>query len=363
MSFGTWTVFGEEAVLVSRALPPRGPRPFTERHVNSLKSRRERLPWPDGRRFRILSLDGGGIRGIYTASLLTLIESEVLPHSSIAEHVDLISGTSTGGIIAIGLGLKRRTSDIQHLYLDKGRDLFPPFWTQHPWLRSARHLFFPLYDHSLLERLLFQVFGDATLGESYTRLAIPAFLGPHTQIAVFKTDHHPDFRNDYKMFAWEAARATAAAPTYLSGHRGRNYVFLDGGLWANNPIMVGVVEALSSYRISLDQIDVLSIGTGNKVYEITQSNVFGGLFSWREIIKAAMFLTTDNAQAQAALLLGPEHILRMEPAGRAAEIELDDWVEAAKQLPTQAREHFDRNREDLGRFLQERTLPRERFYT
>jgi patatin-like phospholipase/acyl hydrolase len=165
------------------------------------------------------------------------------------------------------------------------------------------------------------------------------------------------------MFAWEAARATAASPSYLSGHTGKDYVFLDGGLWANDPIMVGIVEALSTYQISLDQIDVLSIGTGNKPYEVRRSTAFGGLFSWREIIKAAMFLTTDNAQAQAALVLGAERIIRVEPVGTAVEIELDDWSEAARQLPTQAREHFAQNREQLTLFVGERTIPRERFYT
>lgn len=127
--------------------------------------------------------------------------------------------------------------------------------------------------------------------------------------------------------------------------------------------MVGIVEALSTYRVSLDQIDVLSMGTGNKPFEIRRSAAYGGLFSWREIIKAAMFLTTDNAQAQANLLLGPERIIRVQPEGSAINIELDDWTEAARQLPTQAREHFAQNREELTHFLAECAMPRERFYT
>jgi patatin-like phospholipase/acyl hydrolase len=172
---------------------------------------------------------------VYTATLLARIESELLSNAPIADHVDLIAGTSTGGIIAIALGLKQSACKIEHLYLDEGRHIFPVFWTRYPWLRSMRQSLFPLYDHGVLEMLLYQMFGDATLGESHARLAIPSFLGPQTQAAVLKTDHHPDFKNHYRMFAWEAARATSAAPTYFSGHAGHDYIFLDGGIWANNP--------------------------------------------------------------------------------------------------------------------------------
>src|SRR3546814_3156920 len=71
----------------------------------------------------------------------------------------------------------------------------------------------------------------------------------------------------YKTRAWEVARATSAAPTYLKGHEhtpsGR--IFIDGGVWANNPVMVALVDVLSAYDISPDQIDILSIGTGNQI--------------------------------------------------------------------------------------------------
>src|SRR3546814_11725761 len=71
------------------------------------------------------------------------------------------------------------------------------------------------------------------------------------------------------LFRSEVARATSAAPTYLKGHEhtpsGR--IFIDGGVWANNPVMVALVDVLSAYDISPDQIDILSIGTGNPPFE------------------------------------------------------------------------------------------------
>jgi patatin-like phospholipase/acyl hydrolase len=215
----------------------------------------------------------------------------------------------------------------------------------------------------VLESLLFATFEDATFGQSSARLVIPAFLGPKTQIAVLKTDHHPDFEKDHLMAAWEIARATSAAPAFFSGHAGDDYVFLDGGVWANNPIMAVVIDALSAYDITREQIEIFSIGTGNAPYEISKFAVRGGFFQWMEIIKGAIFLTTDNAQAQATLLLGPEKIVRLEPTGAAAAIELDDWKSAVTHLVPLARTDFESNRAQIETFFREKVAPRHRFYT
>ena len=80
-------------------------------------------------------------------------------------------------------------------------------------------------------------------------------------------------------------------------------------MWANNPIMAVVIDALSAYDITREQIEIFSIGTGNAPYEISKFAVRGGFFSGRGWIKARLFLTTDNAQAQATLLLGPGKLL------------------------------------------------------
>jgi len=326
-------------------------------------TRRERLPWAADKPFRILSLDGGGIRGIYATTILARVEHEITNGRPIADFFDTIAGTSTGGIIALGLGLGKSADEIQQLYVQKGSQIFPAFWSRHAWLKCFRQLFRVLHDHRTLERLLYETFQDARVGDSSARLVIPAFLGPMAQIAVLKTDHHHDFGRDYPMAAWEAARATSAAPAFLAGYRIDDYVFLDGGVWANNPIMAAVVDTLSAYDVSRDQIQVLSIGTGNAPYEIGKFAVRGGLFQWREIIKGAMFLTTDNAQAQAELLLGPEKILRLEPKGDAAAIGLDDWRAAVDKLVPLAEADFATNRAAIATYFEETVAPRHRFYT
>jgi patatin-like phospholipase/acyl hydrolase len=295
--------------------------------------------------------------------LLRLIETKITNGVPVADYFDTIAGTSTGGIMAIGLGLKKPATLIERLYSEHGSQVFPVYWTENRVRRFMRHVKRSLYDNAVLERLLYKTFGDQIVGDSYARLVIPSFLGPETQIAVLKTDHHPDFERDWKMAAWEAARATSAAPTFFPGHGGEGYVFLDGGVWANNPIMAAVIDALSSYDVSRDQIEVLSIGTGNAPHDISAFALYGGMFDWREIINGAMFLTTDNAQAQATLLLGPEKILRLEPTGDAARIELDDYRAANELLPPLALAHFEANSGRVTDFFRSKVEPRHRFYT
>lgn len=310
-------------------------------------------------------MDGGGIRGIYGATLLALIEKEITNGEPIAKFFDMIAGTSTGGIMALGLGVEIPGEKIEKLYREDGQFIFHQCWIWKciPKIKFLKHLTGPLYDYKVLERLLYREFQDKILGDATTRLIIPAFMSPKTEIAVFKTDHHPDYKKDYKSKIWEVARATSAAPTYLNGHSYDDIIFLDGGVWANNPIMVAIVDALSAYDITRDQIEILSIGTGNLPFEIPLKEAKGGLFSWKEVIKAAMFLTTDNAHAQAALLLGPDKITRLEPEEEAAGIDLDDWKSSFEILVPMACSHFKNQREDIKGFFRNTVDERHRFYT
>src|SRR5262245_33750474 len=127
---------------------------FTDRRANSLSTRRERQPWPAGKPFRILSLDGGGIRGIYSAELLRRCEERFCGSAPLARYFDMIAGTSTGGIIALGLGLGILTAEIVKLYREDGRRIFPPLpdglfargWRFWSWLNG------PVLQHEELEK-------------------------------------------------------------------------------------------------------------------------------------------------------------------------------------------------------------------
>ena len=213
---------------------------------------------------RILTIDGGGIRGTFPAAFLANLEQDL--DQPIGSYFDLIAGTSTGGIIAIGLALGLSAADILKLYEDKGPAIFAQThsglrgWAERH-LRSGRWLFAPKYSAQTLRDALHGVFGNRKLGEAQTRLVIPAWH-PQTQgVYIFKTAHHPRLKTDYREFALDAAMATAAAPTYFAQHVTANDVGLvDGGMWANNPAGIAVVEAIGMLGWPADQIKVLSVG-------------------------------------------------------------------------------------------------------
>ena len=95
------------------------------RSSTSLQEPRERLPWYNSQPFRILSIDGGGIRGIFPATILATLERDYLGGQSIGDYFDLVAGTSTGGIIALGLGAGLSAPEIERMYMDEGHLVFP----------------------------------------------------------------------------------------------------------------------------------------------------------------------------------------------------------------------------------------------
>lgn len=211
----------------------------------------------DHRPFRILALDGGGLRGVYGAAALSRFES--LGSLRLADHFDLIAGTSTGGIMAIALGLGIPASEIHALYKQDGPKIFrPKLGGNLRMLAGAKH------SPAELEASLRRVFQDRPLGQSKTRLCIPAVTATTGSPRVFKTSHHADFKIDHKLPAWRVALATSAAPFFLPGAQvdDSSDVQVDGGLWANNPAMVGVMEAITYLGQDMKDLHVLSIGTG-----------------------------------------------------------------------------------------------------
>ena len=305
--------------------------------------RRVQQPWPKDREFRILSIDGGGIKGIFPAMLLAEIESRYLDGRSVAEHFDLITGTSTGGIIALGLSTDIPARTIAGLYTEHGGEIFPSprfGWFGRNW-RWWRNLARYRYDRDALADFLTHTFGDRKFGDVKSRLCIPSCDGRFGDVYVFKTPHHPDFKKDRHELMTTVAMATAAAPTYFRPLEAGGYRFVDGGLWANNPIMVGIVDALSCFDLDRHQIRVLSLGCGDEPYTVSdRMSKWGGLLSWKKVINGAIAFQTQNAIGQAGLLVGAERILRIAPAAVEPPIELDDWYRAKDVLPGAALSSF-----------------------
>lgn len=302
-----------------------------------LQHRREGLSWPADRPFRILAIDGGGICGILPASVLAELETRFLKGASIAGYFDLIAGTSTGGIIALGLSHGLPAAAIRDFYMSRGDKVFPNpnrlvrFWRK--FRRIHRHA----YDNKPLRDELLNIFGETTLGDARNRLCIPSFEGIHGDIWMFKTPHHPDYKKDRFERMVNVALATSAAPTYLRAVPNNGYLMVDGGLWANNPVMNALTEALSCFDIERHQIQILSLGCGETSFKVDPEKAKGGLVSWRNALRAAMRAQSLNGLGQAGLLIGKENLIRVDAPETPNPIDMDDHRRAKEELPAMAR--------------------------
>lgn len=329
------------------------------RSAGVLRKRRVPLPWPEDREFRILSIDGGGIRGIFPAAFLSGLEERYLGGSSVSRYFDLIAGTSTGGIIAIGLGAGFKARELRDLYIERGCEIFPPMNLMGRLLMNIKGVLRYRYDRQALVNILFEKFGDRKLGESQTRLCIPSCEGHHSEVYVFKTPHHPDFRLDHRETMVKVASATSAAPTYFRPLEDGGYTLVDGGLWANSPIMVGLVDALSCFSVPRERVRILSLGCGDEPYTVRRLKIrLGGMLLWYNIIYAAMRFQSLGAVGQAGLLIGADRINRVDVPTGNRKIALDDWNRARAELPSAAAAALDEYGETVeSHFLREPVVP------
>jgi hypothetical protein len=161
------------------------------------------------------------------------------------------------------------------------------------------------------------------------------------------------------------AMATAAAPAYFPIYKDRGRFFADGGVWANNPIMIGLVDALACHQIERRQIHILSLGSGDTEISITESQIrLGGLWHWRDVISSAMHLQSQNAIGQAGLLIGRDQLIRLNaPPMPQSPIALDDYKRASRELPPIAARLVDEQGDIIReRFLFEPAVPYKAFH-
>ena len=214
--------------------------------------------------FKVLSIDGGGIKGLYSARILEHFENRFNCH--IADYFDLICGTSTGGLIALGLTLDIPVGQISNLYSMRGKQIFPQ---RNSFLSSIKQFFLrSKYDNSELRKALEEMFGDRIISDSRCLLCIPAFSLTDGRPFIFKYDHSEgNLCRDNKTKYVDIALATSAAPAYLPIITIDTYdrkQFIDGGVYANNPTLIGVIEALRYFVGSgkkFQKLMVLSIGS------------------------------------------------------------------------------------------------------
>jgi uncharacterized protein len=131
--------------------------------------------------------------------------------------------------------------------------------------------------------------------------------------------------------------ATAAAPTYFAALPNNGYTMVDGGLWANNPVMNALVDALACFDLERRQIQILSLGCEETTFKVDSRKAAGGLWRWRHVIRAAMRAQSLNALGQAFLLVGKDQVIRLDAPESVNPIDLDDYERACAELPLMAR--------------------------
>lgn len=216
--------------------------------------------------FKILSIDGGGIKGLYSSKIIEHLEEK--HQCSMSDYFDMICGTSTGGLIALALSLKIPATEISKIYETYGENIFPKRNKYYNLFRQT--LFRGKYSDKNLRKVLELYFGDKKIIESNNLLCIPSYSITDGRPFVFKFDHKEgSLDRDNKAKYVDIALATSAAPTYFPLSEidyYNNKQFIDGGVWANNPTLVGVIEALTYFLIpgsEYTSLEILSISSLN----------------------------------------------------------------------------------------------------
>ena len=196
------------------------------------------------------------------------------------------------------------------------------------------------------------------LGESKKRLVIPAYNLSEDDVYLFKTPHHERLRRDWRVPAWKVALATSAAPTYfpLSCHID-HIRHVDGGVWANNPTMVGIIEAVDMLGIDLKDISVLNLGTSDAlVYRPRRLNWAGKLMWANPAVNLIMRAQSLGVYKQSIHLIGESNVIRIDPKVPDGLFDLDK-VKRTKELMAKASHESRILAPSLERQFLEHTAP------
>jgi patatin-like phospholipase/acyl hydrolase len=254
--------------------------------------------------YLILTFDGGGIRGLVPALLVQQLHQEL----NLLERVDLFAGTSTGGLVAIGLASGVPVSSLVDIYMTKGAEVFQPYPSfssvPPPALIDSypNATALPLdllqvkYTDAGLKKLLEQTFpADKTLGELSRKLLVTAFdlyQDKRKAWAPISLTNLPDYNTD-DILVLDAALSTTAGPVYFPphvfDHKGEKKAFIDGGVYANNPSMLAAASVMASGTLkqrglAFENIKLLSLGTGFTLNSIPPQNLLPlnlyGVLAW-----------------------------------------------------------------------------------
>ena len=301
---------------------------------------------------RVLAIDGGGIRGLIPALVLTELERRA--GRRVFELFDLIAGTSTGGILACALCAPDPlpASELVNLYEEEGPNIFHRSIFQR--IRSAEGVIDEKYDDAALERALERFLGHKQLAESKPDLIVPSYdmalPGPY----FFKTSkaRETPAGDDFPLSI--VARATSAAPTYFEAAEAGERALVDGGVFAVNPAMCALAEVLNAEDVRPRDVVLLSLGTGERTHKRSFDEIKDwGLARWaRPILDVVFDGASDAVNYQLERVLSADRYWRLQVELTVASNELDDASEEnLAKLRSQAEELIRSRSADLDAAL------------
>jgi len=331
------------------------------------------------KKIRILSLDGGGIRGIITCVILKYIEEQLQkldnPTAKLGDYFDLIAGTSTGGILASILLFPGNDNKAKYsvetaldLYAKKGETIFNVSFWQH--IINPFGLFSEKISQRALEKQLEEVFGTLEI-KNFIKPSLITSYDIFNRKAKFFTSHEQS--NLENFYVKDVCRATSAAPTYFEPARikslyGQEFTLIDGGVYANNPALCAYAEArkiefskllsnpLKPDFPAISDMLIVSVGTGEvlKPYTFRQFENAGKV-KWIQplidILLSSNVETTDYQLRKMYETLGSrnaKNYYRLMPSLKNASSEMDD-VSAKNiyELIQSGLAYVDQNRKQL----------------
>ena len=305
------------------------------------------------KKFRILCLDGGGIRGLYSAQMLKRMKKDC--NIDFYNDFDLIVGTSTGSILAGSIVEQIDIDKVIALYVNEGKKIFKKRWL------SRIGLFASKYNPNPLKEQLKVIFENTTLGDIEKPLLINATdIGNSTQF-VFKTTFNDqkdsngnkkELVRDKGILLSDAILASSSAPIFFPPHKVGNFLLADGGLWANSPVLVALAEAKKIFKTEPNDVVVVSIGTGveENDYHIN-TKWWGFLTGWKreKLISMILNLQTKTNNSLLQFLMPKENILRLTYTSDKA-LPLDD-VSQNENLLSKADKDFSDRHSEIQSFI------------
>ena len=303
---------------------------------------------------RVLSIDGGGIRGIIPALVIAHLERKA--GKPACELFDLIVGTSTGGILALGLALQDEKGQpllaakrMVALYERHGAEIFEQsLWRK---LRTVGGIFEEAYSHKALEAVLEHYFADRKLSDCGVPAMVTSYDIEHRRTVFMKT-WHPDHA---ALLCSDAARATSAAPTYFEPANlhwaDESRTLIDGGVYMNSPAVSAYAEARKLFPD--EPIAMLSLGTGELTRPIPyeEARTWGSALWVMSLLDCMFDGVSKAADHQMRLFLGEQYLRLQTPLNYASD-DMDDASRGnIRNLKQTARELIKREEGALNHFM------------